>query len=41
MSSERKSEDKKRETKEFLIMATCPNCGKRYVASDGHDCPKK
>jgi hypothetical protein len=40
MSSE-KPENKKRGIKEVLIMATCPKCGKRYVASDGHSCPEK
>jgi len=38
MSNEKKPENKKPETKEFLIMVTCQKCGKRYIASDGHSC---
>jgi predicted RNA-binding Zn-ribbon protein involved in translation (DUF1610 family) len=40
MSNE-KSENKKLENQEFLIMVTCPKCGERYVAAKGHRCPKE
>lgn len=32
------SDDKKPDLKEFVILAKCPTCGKRYQASKGHKC---
>jgi len=26
--------------KDMLTMVTCPNCGKKYYAPDGHKCSK-
>jgi len=39
--SNKESENKKREIEEILIVVTCPRCGRKYVASDGHNCPKE
>jgi rRNA maturation protein Nop10 len=39
--SDDKSENKKRDIKEIYTMVTCPRCGRKYIASDGHNCPKE
>lgn len=27
--------------REVLILTTCPKCGKKYIASFGHECTKE
>ena len=36
-----KSESRKTVIEETLSFITCPKCGRRYIASDGHKCPKE
>jgi hypothetical protein len=40
MSNE-ESEKKKHDIEETYTMVTCPRCERKYIASDGHKCPKE
>ena len=32
--------ESQKKLKEGYSIVTCPKCGKKYIASDGHECPK-
>lgn len=39
--NQKKSENEGFIVEETFSLATCPKCGQKYIASDGHVCPKK